>query len=105
MIVLKANYHTHTVRCNHASGTEREYVENAIKCGMEILGFSDHTPYFAMPREHYSSFRMKPELADDYFQTLEDLKKEYKDDITIYSGVEAEYYPAFFDDLIEKFKG
>ena len=38
-----ANYHTHTWRCHHADGTEREYVENAIAAGIKILGFSDHT--------------------------------------------------------------
>ena len=36
-----ANYHTHTWRCLHAAGTEREYVENAIKGGYKILGFSE----------------------------------------------------------------
>ena len=25
-----ANYHTHTARCGHAHGAEREYVETAI---------------------------------------------------------------------------
>ena len=39
-----ANYHTHTWRCMHAEGTEREYVERAIEGGLKILGFSDHTP-------------------------------------------------------------
>lgn len=43
-----ANYHTHTWRCGHAFGDEREYVENAIVGGLKILGFSDHTP---MPYE------------------------------------------------------
>jgi len=28
-----ANYHTHTSRCHHAKGTEREYIEAAIKAG------------------------------------------------------------------------
>ena len=28
---FKANYHTHTPRCGHAHGSEREYVEEAIK--------------------------------------------------------------------------
>ena len=42
-----ANYHTHTWRCRHADGTEREYVETAIEAGFKILGFSDHTPQLA----------------------------------------------------------
>ena len=40
-----ANYHTHTVRCTHAVGTEEEYVIAVIKAGLKILGFSDHAPY------------------------------------------------------------
>lgn len=40
-----ANYHTHTPRCNHAVGSEEEYVQQALKAGIKILGFSDHTPY------------------------------------------------------------
>ena len=39
------NYHTHTARCNHASGTDREYVEKAIEAGYKTLGISDHAPY------------------------------------------------------------
>ena len=28
---MNYNYHTHTFRCHHATGTEREYIEEAIK--------------------------------------------------------------------------
>ena len=41
---LTANYHTHTYRCQHAGGTEREYIEKAIEVGIKKLGFSDHVP-------------------------------------------------------------
>ncbi len=41
---LKANYHTHTYRCQHAYGSEREYIEAAIRMGIAELGFSDHVP-------------------------------------------------------------
>ena len=43
--MMLANYHTHTVRCKHAVGSEREYIEAAIANGFKILGFSDHTPW------------------------------------------------------------
>ena len=39
---LTANYHTHTVRCGHAEGTDREYAEKAVERGLTHLGFSDH---------------------------------------------------------------
>ena len=35
-----ANYHTHTWRCRHADGTEREYVERTIEGGLKILALS-----------------------------------------------------------------
>lgn len=44
MDFLKANYHAHTWRCQHAYDTEREYIEAAISMGIEIFGFSDHVP-------------------------------------------------------------
>ena len=92
------NFHSHTWRCHHASGTEREYVESAIQNGMTKLGFSDHTPYdFSAAGDYYSSFRMRPEQLEGYVNTILSLKKEYAKDIEIYLGLEAEYYPRFFE--------
>ena len=97
------NLHTHTFRCNHASGTEREYVEEALKGGLQTLGFADHSPYY-FPEGYYSGYRMRPELQEDYVRTLEGLEKEYKGDIEILIGYEAEYYPAYFEEALKMFK-
>ena len=64
-LIMEANYHTHTWRCRHASGTERDYIENAIDHGIKILGFSDHTPY-PFPDGYTSGFRMHVDQLDDY---------------------------------------
>ena len=96
---MKVNYHTHTWRCNHATGTEREYIENAIHAGITTLGFADHVPYPYM-NGHYSGFRMKPEQTPDYVNTLRALQEEYKDQIRILIGYEAEYYPDVFPDML-----
>jgi len=93
------NLHAHTFRCNHASGTEREYIENAIAAGMKIYGFADHAPY-PFPEGYYSGFRMRPELQEDYVNTLLALREEYKGQIEIKIGYEAEYYPKFFRDFL-----
>jgi histidinol-phosphatase (PHP family) len=95
-----ANYHTHTYRCHHASGTEREYIEKAIAEGLEIMGFSDHVP-MQFPDGHQSGFRVRIEELEDYIRTLEALREEYKDRIKILIGFEAEYYPAYFDAMME----
>ena len=41
---MLTNYHTHTRRCGHAVGEDREYAEAAVQAGLKILGFSDHAP-------------------------------------------------------------
>ena len=95
------NYHTHTFRNHHTVGTEREYIESAIKNGFQTLGFSEHAPY-RFPDGHVSYFHMFPEDLNDYIQTLLTLKAEYADRIEILIGYEAEYYPRFFDDLLAR---
>lgn len=97
---MKVNLHAHTVRCNHASGTEREYIENAVKAGFTRYGFADHAPY-VFRDGYYSNFRMKPEQQEDYVNTLLALKEEYRDVIDIRIGYEAEYYPEFFGEFLK----
>lgn len=94
------NYHTHTTRCNHAAGTDREYVEAAIAAGVKVLGFADHSPYvFPESFGDYSSgFRMRPEQFDDYASSVFALRDEYKGKVKILLGVEIEYYPLCFDE-------
>ncbi|MBE6636425.1 MAG: PHP domain-containing protein [Ruminococcaceae bacterium] len=93
-----ANYHTHTTRCHHAAGTEREYIESAIRDGCRILGFTDHSPQLFQDG-FVSPIRMSVKEAERYVATLRDLAEEYKNDITIYVGFEAEYFPAIFPAL------
>lgn len=94
-----ANYHTHTPRCNHAIGAEREYVDNAVSMGLKILGFSDHTPYI-FPGSYYSHFRMKLHQLEDYIDTVLVLRKEYQGIIEIPLGLELEYYPKLLPQLL-----
>lgn len=94
-----ANYHTHTVRCHHASGSEREYIEQAIARGLRILGFSDHAP-MPFPNGYRSSFRMATSELPDYVETLLSLREEYRGSIDIRIGFEAGYYPAVFPDFL-----
>lgn len=97
--MLTEHLHAHTWRCHHATGTEREYVEEAIKKGLKCLGFSDHAPY-VFEGDYYSTFRMLPSQLDDYVQTILDLRDEYKNDIELHVGLEAEYYPRFFEGFL-----
>lgn len=99
-LVMLANYHTHTVRCRHASGTEREYIETAIKNGFKILGFSDHVPQ-PYPDGFTSGIRMSMDELPGYVDTLLHLREEYRDSIDILIGFEVEYFPKYFDRLLK----
>lgn len=96
---MKYNLHTHTARCHHAEGSDREYVEAAIQAGIKILGFADHCPQFFPTPDYYSFFRMRPETAQEYVASVRALQKEYASDIQILVGFETEYYPELFEKL------
>ena len=95
-----ANYHTHTPRCNHAVGMEEEYVRCAIEAGLQILGFSDHTPY-PFTNGYRSGIRMGVEEFPEYARLVNRMKEKYAGKIQIHLGVEAEYYPKLFPRLLD----
>ena len=94
-----ANYHTHTPRCNHAIGREEEYVQAALDRGLSILGFSDHTPY-VFSNGYESHIRMRVNQLRDYCNVVCNLQKRYSDRIRINLGLEVEYYPDCFGQLL-----
>ncbi len=93
---IKNNYHTHTWRCQHAIGSEREYIETAIQMGIQKIGFSDHIPC-PYTDGYVSHIRMTMEQANEYASCIRALQIEYKDQIEILLGFEAEYIPEFYD--------
>ncbi len=99
--MIKHNYHTHTIRCGHASGEDRAYIEAAIKAGMKSLGFSEH---ICDQTGKYTFLRMKRECLDEYLESIRKLKLEYANQIVIHIGLEAEYCYSeisFYKELLE----
>ncbi len=95
------NYHTHTERCGHAAkGSDEEYIKAAIAGGIKFMGFSDHAP-FMFPNGTESGYRVPCSKAEDYFETLKALREKYKSEIDIKIGFEMEYYPAYFEEMLE----
>ena len=99
---LLANYHTHTARCHHATGTEEEYIQTALRCGYKVLGFSDHAPWRYADPDFVSRIRMLPDQLPEYVSTLQGLKEKYADRIRLHIGLEVEYFPAYVDALAEE---
>lgn len=93
--MLYHNYHTHTPRCRHAFGDEREFIETAIASGFKTLGFSDHAPYPFPDSDFYSAHRMRPDELFAYAEKIRALAKEYEKDIRVLCGFELEYYPKY----------
>lgn len=101
-----ANYHTHTFRCGHAEGHEREYAAQAAKAGLSVLGFADHTPYdFFDVGPRNRPMRMMPEELPEYAASVRSLGEEYAGKLEIRLGLEAEYYPRYFPRLLELVRG
>lgn len=95
---MRVNYHTHTVRCGHAQGTEAEYVKAAIEGGVEVLGFSEHCTFFMHP-----DVTDKPHLTlqqlPEHIRAIRDAGEKYKDSIRVHAGMEVEYFPDTFPEL------
>lgn len=83
------NFHTHTWRCKHASGTVKNYVDAAVKNNMKILGMSDHTP---LPDNRWSHVRMDMSELDAY---IEEFEKAKTNDIILLKGLECEWDPIY----------
>ncbi len=96
---MLCNYHTHTVRCKHASGKDEEYVLEAIKNGFDCLGFSDHSPW-PLYEDENSRIRMELSEFDEYYKSIHSLKEKYKDQIKIYIGLECEFLEDRMDWLL-----
>lgn len=95
------NYHTHTARCKHASGTERDYLDCAVQNGYRVLGFTDHMawPY---PNGFDSPIRMDVAQLDEYAATVLRMQTEYAPKIRVQLGAECEYYPDYLSWLKEQ---
>ena len=102
---MRSNYHTHTYRCNHATGTIEDYVKEAIKANIDEIGISDHLPHPGKNIDNYH--RMAYEDLEDYFGKIEEAIEKYGDKISIKRSIECEYFPDFgwlYEELKEKYK-
>ena len=93
------NYHTHTTRCHHAADLDEEYIKAAIEAGIKYLGFSDHSPVSFAERSGFH-YHMDDTDGEEYVITIKNLAEKYRDQIQISVGFEMEYYPTYFDEML-----
>jgi len=84
------DYHMHTPRCNHATGTVLEYAEAAIAAGLTEIGMSDHSP---MPGGFDKAWRMDRTELTRYLDEVEQVRDLLSDRLTIRIGLEADFHP------------
>lgn len=89
---LRIDLHNHTYLCNHASGTMEEYIQEAIKQGIDIFGFSCHAPM-----NFDIKYRMTLEEMDIYENEIFRLQEVYKDKIKILFAYEVDYLPPYLE--------
>lgn len=91
---MKFDFHTHHDRCGHARGTIRDYIEAAIEKGLDMIGISDHSPYFSHSEDQaYPNIAMAKSQFPDYVDEVLSLKKEYGNKIEVLLGVESDFFP------------
>jgi len=97
------DYHTHTSLCGHATGRMEEYVEEALRCGLDEIGFSDHLPVKDGKENNLSmAFGDLPE----YVRKVVDLRKAFPE-IRIKLGIEADYIPgseSYMRDILSRYQ-
>lgn len=91
---MKKDGHIHSPFCPHGTKDPFEkYIEKAIKENFSEITFTEHAPLptnFVDPTPNKDS-GMSPKDITAYFETLNQLKQQYKDQITIKVGLEVDY--------------
>lgn len=92
--MLKFDLHTHHERCGHAVGGIRDYIEAAVSEGLQVIGISDHSPYFGSAEESpWPQIAMAKREFAVYVAEVLRLKELYKGQIEVLLGVESDFFP------------
>ncbi|MGE6631471.1 histidinol-phosphatase [Bacillus sp. NPDC077027] len=93
---MKFDLHTHHNRCGHAEGSISDYINEAIKLGLQVIGISDHSPFFGEKLDHFKPWvAMAKSEFQSYVEEVLRLKEAYQGKIEVLLGVESDYFPEF----------
>lgn len=96
------DYHIHTLLCNHAEGGIRSYVDAAVQAGLTEICFLEH---FTLDKDS-TAHAMHPNEVPLYVYAVQELKRAYRDRLTIRTGLEVDFTPEALpalEHLIETF--
>ena len=80
------DYHMHTPLCGHATGHPREYAVEALRKGLQEIGFSEHNP---MP-EKFDDWRMDLGDFPKYLELVEEARRDHPG-LPIRLGLECDF--------------
>lgn len=91
---MKFDLHTHHDRCGHAVGRIEDYIQAAMEQELDVIGISDHSPFFAEEKDHPEpKIAMPRSEFETYVQEVLSLKEKYKGKIKVLLGVESDFFP------------
>jgi histidinol-phosphatase (PHP family) len=79
----------HTPLCRHAAGEPVELAAQAVKVGLEEIGFSDHNP---MLEDDFDDWRMRAAQLDEYVAKVEAARRAHPG-LSIKLALEVDYVP------------
>lgn len=91
--MIPYNFHTHS-QFSDGSNPPEDYVIEAINQKFKGLGFSEHSP---LPFDN--TFALKHENVSDYISVVRSLKEKYKEKLSIWCSMEADYVPGMSESL------
>lgn len=86
------DYHLHTSRCCHATGTLQEYLAEAEKKNLLEIGFADHFPLDLLGHTPRVQVTMHGDELEEYIEQVEELKKA-SGNPQVKLGIEIDYIP------------
>lgn len=86
LIPQKADFHMHTTFCD-GKNTAEEMVLKGIALGLEVMGFSVHSPH---PMKF--GWCISHDKTEAYRAEIHRLRDQYADKIRIYCGIEQDYH-------------
>ena len=85
--MILSNYHSH-FNLDDGKGELSEYAENAIKCGISIIGISPHAPL-----SYNNDWTLTETGLDEYLRQMPGFKKSYEGRLEILTGLEIDFIP------------
>lgn len=84
---MRIDLHNHTHFCNHASGTQEQYILRAMDLGIDVFGFSEHAPM----SNFNDGYRISVENLPKYVSETKRLQEKYSNNIEILLGYEVDF--------------